>query len=65
VKIFPDVSPFRTLLGSALARAGYLDQAIGHFNQALERDAQYEPAKKALDWTLQQKNRQAAPPLSR
>jgi len=55
VKTFPDVSPFRILLGYALARAGYLDQAIGHFRQALERDAGYEPAKEALDWALQQK----------
>jgi tetratricopeptide (TPR) repeat protein len=65
VNTFPDVSPFRTLLGSALARAGYLDQAIGHFRQALERDAQYEPAKKALDWALQQKGRQTVPTLPR
>jgi tetratricopeptide (TPR) repeat protein len=65
VNAFPDVSPFRTLLGSALARAGRLDQAIGHFRQALERDARYEPAEKALDWALQQKSKQAVPTLPR
>ncbi len=63
VNTFPHVSPYRTLLGYALARAGYLDQAIVHFRQVLERDAQYEPAKEALDWSLQQKRERAVPTL--
>jgi tetratricopeptide (TPR) repeat protein len=55
VNTFPRISPYRVLLGYSLARAGYLDQAIGHFRQTLERDPRYEPAKEGLDWALQQK----------
>jgi tetratricopeptide (TPR) repeat protein len=63
VNTFPNVSPFQTLLGYVLARTGYLDQAIVHFRQALERDSRHKPAKEALDWALQQKRDRAVPTL--
>jgi tetratricopeptide (TPR) repeat protein len=49
VRALPHVSEYRTLLASALSRAGRRPQAVRQLREVLTRDPRYTPARDALD----------------